>query len=141
MPRDIVNNEDIFTNIRENSHVKTVRTNVPDPREDSIAFFTLIGYNDSVDAEDFPTIEDGESDKVCAKRVIRNRIARHYIRMNQFGELIYPLDRTFMKHSKKIRNGQEVWKFREVSSSAFRSYLMFLKTQNPKHYHLAKRTS
>lgn len=111
--------------------------------------FTLVGQHDDfidkngdVSQDGFPSLYDIESKGVrtlaedrpiaYAKKVITNTRTRCFVKRNSLGRLYNPLGMyEELKHNKQLKGtSQDGWKYHEVSSEVFDSYLTFLKSRN-----------
>jgi len=109
--------------------------------------YCMKGYNDTVDELGFPVLlplrgEPTASTRkeACARKTVKNTAVRYFVRISNRGEWLNPLDRQFVNYTNKVQNNIPVWKFVQVSKTAFEAYITFLKTQNPAFFSLAKRS-
>lgn len=96
-------------------------------------FFTVIGEEDFVDDNNCPRVKDQDSNKVYAKRILRdNGSYRYSIRLGSSGKLHNPLsiydNKTDINFIERVCRSSD--KFRNVNGKAFDLYLNFLKTKN-----------
>ncbi len=131
----------------------------PDPSEDGVLVFTILGKQDgradeegNIDPMGFPAVSDvfdkkknkiifaEDREHAYAKSIRRGRQVRYYVRKDGNGNLYNPIGMyTEIKHSKMKRAGLEMWKFDEVERAIFVNYLKFLTTKNRAWLNTAQR--
>lgn len=106
-------------------------------------YYTVSGLEDFLDNENNPRIQDSESEKVLAKKVVReDNSVRYWIKVSNNAKLYNPVSiYGEEKHSSFLdrvcRNSGN--KFKEVNYRAFEFYTKFLRTKNIAWFHNAER--
>lgn len=105
-------------------------------------YFSLKGFADFIDTNNNNRIKEEDSDKVFAKKLVRDDGSyRLYIRLDNNGKLYNPMSiygetkqSSFLDRVCRSQN-----KFKEVNQKAFSLYLSFLKNKNLAWFHNAER--
>jgi hypothetical protein len=98
-----------------------------------IAFYTLLGNNEDVDNEGNPTLSES-NDNCYAKR-----IDNVFFIKTVSGQLFNPMGMDADAQKYKKQAGDYVIRWERVSPKTFDRYLMFLRTKNEAHFHLANK--
>jgi hypothetical protein len=104
--------------------------------------FCLKDHAEFIDSDNNPRVDNENSDKVLAKKIIRDDSTyRFYIKLDNQGKLYNPLSiygetkqSSFLDRVCRSQN-----KFKEVNEKAFNMYLSFLKTKNIAWFNNAER--
>jgi len=116
------------------------KKDVVDYKPVSEVVFTVRGEHDYM-FDDIPAMYDKGKTKAenrstaCAKKVGH----RHFIKINNRGDIFNPLDNTHLESSDRKENNIPVWKYVSVAYTTFCHYIYFLKTRNQNFLTLAKR--
>lgn len=125
-----------------NDFIYSSKTNKPSVKEEQNLYFSLKDYADFIDDDNNPRINNENSDKVLAKKILRNDGSyRLHIKLDNNGKLYNPISiygetkqSSFLDRVCRSQN-----KFKEVNDKAFNMYLSFLKTKNIAWFNNAER--
>lgn len=113
--------------------------------EKSDKFYCLKGYEDYIDDEGFPRLNNPDNKDAVAKIVFSKKTkhfidshktnGRYYIKLDPNSKIFNPkpiLSSVTNKDSLNFINNicKEEWSFKEVTPQVFHKYITFLKTQN-----------
>jgi hypothetical protein len=104
--------------------------------------FTVSGKEDYIDKDNNPRCEDPSSDKVFAKKILRDDgSVRYTIKLDNRGKLYNPISiygetkiSSFLDRVCRSQN-----KYRDVNLKTFEMYIRFLKTKNIAWFNNAER--
>ena len=133
--------EDLYT-INKNKDADPV-VHKPDT---TTTIYTIVDKQDGTDEYGNPILYNKDNEfaqdrkEACAMRVAASHGDKLFVKFGGNNKKLLNLNDAFdHPDPKQIRNGIEMWQYREVGINAFNLYIKFLKTKNPTYIVQAER--
>jgi hypothetical protein len=109
--------------------------------EVSSIFYTLKGFETTLDSDNNPITDEDQIPKIFAKKTTRNDgTVKYSIRFDKYGKMFNPISIYGNKDLNLLDNISRHNKhFREVGAKVFHMYMNFLQTKNVAWLHNAER--